>query len=140
MGTLAPVVVVGTELSLPASPIPVVAAEEEVSVVWRSALLRPRARQGWFATRALRVPPFPDLGVPGSAPSGDLVPGWVPESPPVPRSRPREGTSPVMATRQSARISQSRTLQDGRVPTIPELAARRAAARDLFPGGERSPS
>ncbi|KAI4979099.1 hypothetical protein ZWY2020_015852 [Hordeum vulgare] len=52
----------------------------------------------------------------------------------MPRSRPREGTSPIVAARQSARLSQSRTLQDGRVPTIPELAARRAAARDLFPG------
>ncbi|KAE8818398.1 hypothetical protein D1007_03844 [Hordeum vulgare] len=57
------------------------------------------------------------------------VPGCEPESPPVPRSRHREGASPAVAARQSTRISQSQNLQDGRVPTIPELAA-----RDLFPG------
>ncbi|KAE8817160.1 putative retrotransposon protein [Hordeum vulgare] len=90
-------------------------------------------------------PPSPTLGSPDPRRPVAVDPGWVPESPPVPRSRPREGTSPVMAARQSARISQSRTLQDGRVSTIPELAARRAAAHDLFPDsgivfrGEKGP-
>ncbi|KAI5022072.1 hypothetical protein ZWY2020_058802 [Hordeum vulgare] len=80
------------------------------------------------------VPSFPNLGSPDPGPPAAVDPGWVSESPPAPRSRPREGTSPVVVARQSVRISQSRILQDGRIPTIPELASRRAATRDLFPG------
>ncbi|KAI4987660.1 hypothetical protein ZWY2020_028418 [Hordeum vulgare] len=95
-------------------------------------------------SRSRGSPPSPTLGSPDPHPPAAVDPGWVSESPPVPRSRPREGASPVVAARQSARISQSRILQDGRVPTIPELAARRAAARDLFPaaapGAARSPA
>ena len=42
--------------------------------------------------------------------------------------------SPVVASRQSARLYRSQTLPDGRVPMVPEMAAMRAAARDLTPG------
>ncbi|KAE8800884.1 hypothetical protein D1007_23594 [Hordeum vulgare] len=46
---------------------------------------------------------------------------------------------PMVAARQSARLSQSRILLDGRVPTISEKAALRAAARDWSSGTRTSP-
>ncbi|KAI4970150.1 hypothetical protein ZWY2020_001064 [Hordeum vulgare] len=146
VGALAPVVAVGTEIPLLASPVPVVAAEEEVSVgmeVCPASSLRSPVVVCY--SRSPGSPPSPTLGSPDPRPPVAVDPGWVSESPPVPRSRPREGASPVVAKRQSARISQSRILQDGRVPTIPELAARRAATHDLFPDsgivfrGEKGP-
>ncbi|KAI4984214.1 hypothetical protein ZWY2020_047912 [Hordeum vulgare] len=67
-------------------------------------------------------------------------PGWLEVSPLTPRARPRESPLPMVAARQSVRISQSRVLQDGRIPTIPELAAHCAVARDLFPGSSPPPA
>ncbi|KAI5015020.1 hypothetical protein ZWY2020_056410 [Hordeum vulgare] len=45
----------------------------------------------------------------------------------------RDGASPLVSACQSARLSQSRLLLDGRVPTIQEKATLRMAARDLSP-------
>ncbi|KAI5015228.1 hypothetical protein ZWY2020_056618 [Hordeum vulgare] len=45
----------------------------------------------------------------------------------------------VVSARQSARLSQSRLLLDGRVPTIQEKASLRMAARDLSPGNSSLP-
>ncbi|KAI5015023.1 hypothetical protein ZWY2020_056413 [Hordeum vulgare] len=45
----------------------------------------------------------------------------------------RDGASPLVSACQSARLSQSRLLLDGRVPTIQEKATLRAVARDLSP-------
>ncbi|KAI4983630.1 hypothetical protein ZWY2020_025496 [Hordeum vulgare] len=133
VGALAPVVALGTGIPLPASLVPVVAAEEEVSVGMEVCpASSPRSPGVVCYSRSPGSPPSPILGSPDPRPPAAVDAGWVSESPPVPRSRPREGASPVVAARQSARISQSRILQDGHVPTIPELAARHAAARDLF--------
>lgn len=54
-------------------------------------------------------------------------------------SRSRSVYSPAVVARQSARLTQSRTLLDGRVPTIQEKAALRAAARDISPGTSTLP-
>ncbi|KAI4994099.1 hypothetical protein ZWY2020_016931 [Hordeum vulgare] len=54
-------------------------------------------------------------------------------------SKARGEASPVVSARQSARLSQSRLLLDGRVPTIEERATLRAAARDLSPGNSTVP-
>ncbi|KAE8815018.1 hypothetical protein D1007_07733 [Hordeum vulgare] len=132
---LVPVAAVGTGLPLPVSAGPVVAAKEEVSVgmeVWPAS--SPRSPGVVCYSRSPRSPPSPTLGSPDPGPLTAVDPGWVSENPPAPHSRPSEGASPVVAARQSAQISQSQILQDGRIPTIPKLAARRAAARDLFPG------
>ncbi|KAI5003360.1 hypothetical protein ZWY2020_030520 [Hordeum vulgare] len=131
---LMPVVVVGTGLPLPASTDSVVAAEEEVSVSMEVCpASSPRSPGVVCYSRSLGSPPSPTLGTPDPGPPADVDTGWVFESPPMPRSRPREGASLMVATRQSARNNQSPILQYGRIPTIPELAARRHAARDLFP-------
>ncbi|KAI5000199.1 hypothetical protein ZWY2020_004788 [Hordeum vulgare] len=128
------VAAVGTRLPLPVSVGPVVAAEEEVSVGMEVCpASSPRSPGVVCYSRSPGSPPSPTLGSPDPGPPTAVDPGWVCETPPVPLSRPREGASPVVAARQSARISQSRVLQDGCIPTIPEPEARRAAARDLFP-------
>ncbi|KAI4991622.1 hypothetical protein ZWY2020_040008 [Hordeum vulgare] len=84
-------------------------------------------------SRSPGSPPSPTLGSPDTGHPAAVDPDWVSQTPPAPRSRPREGASLLVAARQSARISKSWILQDGRIPTIPDLAARRAVARDLFP-------
>ncbi|KAI4994181.1 hypothetical protein ZWY2020_029229 [Hordeum vulgare] len=132
---LVPVVAVGTGLPLPVSDGPVVAAEEEVSVGMEVCpASSPRSPGVVCYSRSPGSPPSPTLGSLDPGPPTTVDPGWVSETPHAPCSRTREGASPVAAARQSARISESRILQDGRIPTIPELVARRATARDLFPG------
>ncbi|KAI4996638.1 hypothetical protein ZWY2020_051558 [Hordeum vulgare] len=77
VGTLARVVVVGMEITLPASPIPVVAAEEEVSVGMEVCpASSPRSPGVVCYSCSPGSPPFPNLGVPGSAPSGGRQP-WL---------------------------------------------------------------
>uniref|UniRef100_A0A8I6XGH1 CCHC-type domain-containing protein n=1 Tax=Hordeum vulgare subsp. vulgare TaxID=112509 RepID=A0A8I6XGH1_HORVV len=146
VGTVAPVVAVDMEIPLPASPAPVAAPEEEVSVGLEVCpTSSPRSPGVVCYSRSPGSPPSPTSGSPDPRPPATGDPGWVSESPPVPCSRLGEGASPVVAARQSAQISQSRILQDGRVSTIPELAALRVAARDLFPDsgivfcGEKGP-
>ncbi|KAI5017479.1 hypothetical protein ZWY2020_042367 [Hordeum vulgare] len=142
---LVPVTAVDTGSSPPGAAVSVVVVEEEVSVGMEVCpASSPRSPGVVCYSRSPGSPPSPTLGSPatGLLPAADL--GWVSETPPAPRSTPRKGASPVVVARQSGRISQSRILQDGPIPTIPELAARRAAARDLFPvvlysGGERPP-
>ncbi|KAI4999279.1 hypothetical protein ZWY2020_003868 [Hordeum vulgare] len=127
VGTLAPVVAVGTETTLPASPIPVVGAKEEVSVGMEVCPASSPCSPGVVCYSRSPGSPLPQ-------PWGPRIRSlrWPPLgcklSPSVPFAM-TEGASPAVAACQSTRISQSRTLQDGRVPTIPELAA-----RDLFPG------
>ncbi|KAI5005770.1 hypothetical protein ZWY2020_033013 [Hordeum vulgare] len=131
---LAPVVVVGTRMPLPASPDPMVGAEEEVNVGMEVCpASSPRLPGVVCYLRSPGSPPSTTLGSPDPRPRAAVDPSWVSESPPAPRSRPREGVSPMVAARQSTWISPSRILQDGRIPTIPELAAHRAAARYMFP-------
>ncbi|KAI5012759.1 hypothetical protein ZWY2020_025025 [Hordeum vulgare] len=81
----------------------------------------------------------PVLGSPDPPPHRSSTPA-VSRSPPHAPLQATEGSSHVVAARQSARISPSRILQDGRILTIPELAARRAAARELFPGTSPLPA
>ncbi|KAE8775675.1 hypothetical protein D1007_51792 [Hordeum vulgare] len=132
---LVPMWAVGTGLPLPVSAGPVVATEEEVSVGMEVCpASSPRSPGVVCYLRSPGSPPSPTLGSPDPGPPTAVDPGWVSETPLARYSRPREGASLVVEPRQSTRISQSRILQDGRIPTIPELAARRAAARDLFPG------
>ncbi|KAI4963881.1 hypothetical protein ZWY2020_010320 [Hordeum vulgare] len=65
--------------------------------------------------------PLLDLGVPdGATASLDLVLSAV--TPEAASPKARGGASPVVSARQSARLSQSRLLLDGRVPTIQEKA------------------
>ncbi|KAI5005897.1 hypothetical protein ZWY2020_033140 [Hordeum vulgare] len=133
MVALAPVSAIGTGLP-PVFDGPEVIGEDEVSVGMEVCpASSPRSPGLDYYSRSPWSLSSPALGSPdpGSPPAVD--PGWMAETPPAPRSRPRKGSSPMVAARQSARISQSRVLQDGRIPTIPELAARRAATRDLFP-------
>ncbi|KAI4970662.1 hypothetical protein ZWY2020_001576 [Hordeum vulgare] len=92
----------------PYPPIPVFAAEEEVSVGMEVCpASSPRSPGVVCYSRSPGSPPSPTLGSPDPRPPMAVDPGCDPESPPVPRSRPREGASPVVAARQSARISQS---------------------------------
>ncbi|KAI5000061.1 hypothetical protein ZWY2020_004650 [Hordeum vulgare] len=93
---------------------------------WRCALPRPQASASSprspevvYYSRSPWSPPSPALGSPdqGSPPAMD--PDWLTETPPAPCSRPREGASSVVSARQSARISQSRILLDGRAPDDP---------------------
>ncbi|KAI5006909.1 hypothetical protein ZWY2020_042121 [Hordeum vulgare] len=78
--------------------------------------------------------PSPALGSPDRVPPPplDLVISAV--TPEAAVSKARGVDSPMVSMRQSARLSQSRLLLDGRVPTIQEKATLRAAARDLCPG------
>ncbi|KAI4996963.1 hypothetical protein ZWY2020_052305 [Hordeum vulgare] len=116
---LVPMTAVDTGSSPPGAAVPAVVAEVEVSVGMEVCpASSPRSPGVVFYSHSLGSPPSPTLGSPatGLLPAADL--GWVSETPPAPRSRPREGASPVVAARQNARISQSRILQDGRIPTI----------------------
>ncbi|KAI4967126.1 hypothetical protein ZWY2020_030283 [Hordeum vulgare] len=135
---LVPVTAVETGSSPPGAAVPAVVAEEEVSVGMEVCPASSPRSHGVVCYCSPKVPPSPTLGSPatGLLPAVDL--GWVSETPPASRSRPREGASPVVAAHQSVRISQSRILQDGRIPTIPELAAR-LHARDLLPARPPSP-
>ncbi|KAI5015200.1 hypothetical protein ZWY2020_056590 [Hordeum vulgare] len=130
-----------TGCHLPLAAVPEVAFEEEVSVgieVYPAS--SPRSPGVVCYSRSPGSPPPPALGSPDQVPPPIVDPGWLEVSPLAPRGRSRESPSPMVAARQSARISQSRVLQDGRIPTIPELAARRAATRDLFPGTSPPPA
>lgn len=82
------------------------------------------------------TPPSPALGSPALVPTTPPPPSMYLAlvTPPAGGSKVQSGPSLTVAVRQSVRLSRSRTLQDGRVPTIPEKAAIRAAARDLIPG------
>ncbi|KAE8766395.1 hypothetical protein D1007_62387 [Hordeum vulgare] len=75
--------------------------------------------------------PFPSLGIPGSGAVAAPRLGPAGCDPEAAGSKARGEASPVVSMRQSARLSQSRLLLDGRVPTIQEKATLRAAARDL---------
>lgn len=93
-------------------------------------------------SRSPRTPSSPALGSPALVPATPPPSGLDPASTvsPTAGSKARAGASPMVAARQSARLSQSWTLLDGRVPTIPEKAAMRAAARDLSPGNSPVPN
>ncbi|KAI5021103.1 hypothetical protein ZWY2020_054513 [Hordeum vulgare] len=96
VGTLVPVEALGTEIPLPASPVPVVAAEEEVSVGMKVCpASSPRSPGVVCYSRSPGSPPSPTLGSPDPRPPANVDPGWVSEPPPV--FRPREGASPVVA-------------------------------------------
>ncbi|KAI4998876.1 hypothetical protein ZWY2020_054218 [Hordeum vulgare] len=78
VGTLASVVAVGMEIPLPASPIPVVAAEEEVSVgleVYPAS--SPCSPSVVCYSRSSGSPPSPTLGSTDPRPPAVVDPGWV---------------------------------------------------------------
>ncbi|KAE8807512.1 hypothetical protein D1007_16305 [Hordeum vulgare] len=77
--------------------------------------------------------PFPSLRIPGLG--AVAAPGLCPAGcdPEAAVSKARGEASPVVSARQSARLSQSRILLDGRVTTIQEKGTLRVAARDLSP-------
>ncbi|KAI4975773.1 hypothetical protein ZWY2020_049380 [Hordeum vulgare] len=117
----------------------VVAAEEEVSVVMEVCPASSPHSPGVVCYSRSPGSPLPQSWGPRTSPPDRRPRLPLGAPPPAPHSWPREGSSPMLAARQSARISQSWILQDGRIPTIPELVARRAAARDLFPGTSPPP-
>lgn len=93
-------------------------------------------------SRSPGTPSSPALGslalVSSTPPPPRLDPASV--TPSAARATPHSGASLSIASRLSARLSQSRALLDGRVPSVPEKAAMRAAARDLSPGTPPVPS
>ncbi|KAI4991336.1 hypothetical protein ZWY2020_039707 [Hordeum vulgare] len=95
---LVPVAAVGTRLPLPVSAGPVVAAEEEVSVGMEVCTASSPHSPGVVCyLRSPGSPLSPTLGSPDPGPPMVVDPDWVSETPPAPRSRPREGASPVVA-------------------------------------------
>ncbi|KAI5007720.1 hypothetical protein ZWY2020_008768 [Hordeum vulgare] len=80
------------------------------------------------------VPPSLALGSPDREPPPTLDLDLAAVTPTATDPTSRGGASPLVDTRQSARLSQSRVLLDGRVPTIHEKAALQAAARYLSSG------
>ncbi|KAE8768857.1 hypothetical protein D1007_59621 [Hordeum vulgare] len=74
--------------------------------------------------------PLSSHGVPDREPPPPLDLVLTVVTPAAAGHKARGGTSPLVSARQSARLSQSRLLLDGRVPTIQEKATLRAAARD----------
>ncbi|KAI5002800.1 hypothetical protein ZWY2020_027450 [Hordeum vulgare] len=118
-----------TGCPLPLAAVPADATEEEVSVgleVCHASSPRSPGVVYYSPSPGSPPPPASCLGVPDQGPPPIADPGWLEVSPLAPRARPRESPSPMVVARQSARISQFRVLQDGRIPTIPELAARAA--------------
>ncbi|KAI5007327.1 hypothetical protein ZWY2020_050772 [Hordeum vulgare] len=104
VGIVAAVVAADMEIPLPASPAPVAAPEEEVSVGLEVCpASSPRSPGVVCYSRSPGSPPSPTSGSPDPRPPATDDPGWVSESPPVPCSRPGEGASPVVAA--LARIS-----------------------------------
>ncbi|KAI4974949.1 hypothetical protein ZWY2020_048556 [Hordeum vulgare] len=102
-----------------------VAAEEEVSVGMEVCpASSPRSPGVVCYSRSPGSPPSPTLGSPDPGPLPAFDPGWLSETPPAPRSTPREGASPWW---QCGRARRSASPGSFRM-------ARRAAARDLFPG------
>ncbi|KAI4993795.1 hypothetical protein ZWY2020_008108 [Hordeum vulgare] len=98
---LVPVTAVETGSSPPGAAVPAVVAEEEVSVGMEVCpASSPRSHGVVCYSRSPVSPPSPTLGSPatGLLPAVDL--GWVSETPPASRSRPREGASPVVARRR----------------------------------------
>jgi hypothetical protein len=71
--------------------------------------------------------PAPDCVVPGPAIIDSPGTGTTPRAP----RRPRQ---PAQPSRHSSRLTQARVGAEGLAPTVPEQAARRAAARNLEPG------
>ncbi|KAI5016559.1 hypothetical protein ZWY2020_006410 [Hordeum vulgare] len=84
-------------------------------------------------------PSFPALGSPEREPPPPLDLGMTAVTPAAAGPKARGGASPVVSARQSARLSQSRLLLDGRVPTIHDKATLRATACDLSPGNSTIP-
>ena len=131
--------VLDTPLSVAPSVAELEAVEEDVVSVGMEVRPSSSPRSPGVVCYSLAgVPPSLALGAPDLEPPPPLDLAAV--TPTAAGSKLRDGASPLVAARQSARLSQSRVLLDGRVPTIQEKAAMRAAARDLSSGTPSIPS